>query len=99
VAGVAHVALKSGKGRLGFREITRFECFTDGLEILVAIGSPECLPILIGAGLAEGGQGGEFLLGCIHVAGFQVLSELRDIGLPLLVVGLQLLVDRSRWAA
>ena len=85
---------KIGEVRLSPGEIARLQRLTDGLEILGAIGSPEYLSICSGAALAECGQGVEVLLGCSQVAGFQILSELSDIRLLLLPVGLYLLIDR-----
>jgi hypothetical protein len=40
------------------------QSLTDGLKILGATGLLKCLPILIGAALAECGQGIEVLLRC-----------------------------------
>ncbi len=90
---LAEGPLKTCEGRLRCGEIAGLQRLTDGLKILGAIGLRKCLPILIGATLAERGQGIEVLLRCIEVAGLQILPELRDISLPLLLVGLQLLID------
>ncbi len=92
----AEGAGKAGVGRLRQGEIARLQSLTDSLEILGAIGLLKWLSILTGAALAECGQGVEVLLRCTQVAGFEVRSELRKIGVPLLPEGLHLLVDRRR---
>ena len=66
---------------------------TDGLKILGAIDSRKDLSILVRTGLADSGQGVEGRLGSGEVARLQRLSELGEIGEPLLPVGSQLLVD------
>jgi hypothetical protein len=75
-------SLKSCEGRLSSSKIAALQSLTDGLEILGATGLLKWLPILIGAALAECGQGAEILLRCVQVAGLQVLSELGEIGVP-----------------
>jgi hypothetical protein len=67
---------------------------TDGLEILGAISSRKHLSIPVRTGLAESGQGIKSRLGSGEITGLQRLSELGEIGEPLLPVSLQLLVDR-----
>src|SRR5260370_9999759 len=78
------------------RQIAGLQGFTDGLEILLAIGSRKHLSILVRTGLAKSGEGVKRRLGSGEVAGLQRLSELGEISEPLLPEGLQLLVDRRR---
>lgn len=54
------------------------------------------MPIFVGAALAECGQRAEVLQRCVQIAGFEILSELIEIRLPLLPVSLSLLIDRRR---
>jgi hypothetical protein len=93
---LAERTAKNCESRLSSREIARLQRLTTGREILSAIGSLKCLPVFVGAALAEGGQSAEILPRGGQVPGLQIPSKLGNVGLALLTLGLQQLVDNKR---
>ena len=92
---VAERALQTCEGRLRSCQITRLQCLIDGLEILGAISSLKYLSVLVRSALAKRRQGSHILLRRRKITGLQVLSQLCQVGSALLMVVVQLLVDRA----
>ena len=87
------------EGLLRPGQIARVESLTDCVKVLCALAVIECASALEWAALAERFQSLVGLLRVREVAGSKILAELLDIGLALLIIRSQLLVNgfaRSR---